>query len=240
MGDWRNIALAVGNRGLVHRNCGESAEALSCFEEEEQIVRELGDRRSIAIAVDNRGIVYTHRGEHAEALACFQQAADEHRAIGVFSGVAHWLSRIAHVWLALSEEGIQSSSSIPEDLQNIDQKNWRPTVLQKAREAVEEYIAVNQNSPSSSRILLARLEAVEGDRDTAGGQLKEMLAEATETEDLLQRDQSCAELCYWLWRIEEEESRTEKDRAEALRLYRSLYEKTPKHEYLERIQELGG
>ena len=61
-----------------------------------------------------------------------------------------------------------------------------------------------------------------------------MLEDATDQE---QR----AEIHYWLWALtaDSDVARGARDRAEALLLYRGLIEKTAKHEYLERIEELA-
>jgi tetratricopeptide (TPR) repeat protein len=177
--------------------------------------------------------VHSGRGEHSEALECFEQAANEHRAIGYRFGLSQWLEGTAWVLLELAETRDAMPEYLPKHLPDVPVGSWKAFALQTAREHAEEclVIARDLSKPDtlfSSRVLLARIAAAEGDNNTAVHRLNVLLDEAS-------NDAQRAELHYRLLKL----NATDTDhRAEALRLYQSLIEQTPKREYSQRIKEL--
>jgi hypothetical protein len=109
----------------------------------------------------------------------------------------------------------------------------RRRLLELATANAEECLVISQelSKPDTlfeSQVLLARLDAAKGNATAAHAKLMAMLKEAAD-------DGQRAALHYWLWKL----NATDADhRAEALRLYQSLWEKTPKHNYRKRIDEL--
>jgi tetratricopeptide (TPR) repeat protein len=248
LGDQRSIANAVGNRGLMHGNLGEFDEALACCREWEVISRELGDRRSTAFAIGSRGLVEVDRGEYSEALECFQEAAEEHIAIGFRYGLSYWLAGTVRVLLELVESGGEMPEYLEKYVPGITGKTWHATSLRHARECAVECLAISretskQDTLFDSQIFLARIDAAQGERDFALKRLSMMLDEVNEEE---QR----AELHYRFWKISlsrplfagEEgvayRSGVRSHRTEALRLFRELLTRLPKHVYRKRIDEL--
>ena len=93
--------------------------------------------------------------------------------------------------------------------------------------AISEELS-KRDTQFSGAILLARIAASDGEPESGQQMLREILTQATD-------DRQRAELHYWLWKLDA----TDADhRSEALRLYESLFEKTPKHECRLRLQQL--
>jgi len=109
--------------------------------------------------------------------------------------------------------------------------------VQRARECAEECVAIseelhNPNMLFNANVLLARIEAAEGRVPVAVEQLGVLLSDAGD-------DEQRAELEYWLWTLTPAVPSLDTDhRVAALRLYESLFAKTPKHDYRKRIEEL--
>ncbi len=235
LGDRRGIANAVGNRGFVYWSLGEYIEALACFAEWEEISRALGDRRGIANAVGNRGFVHASRGEYSEALACYREAATEHRQIGYRYGLTYWLDGTANVLVELVEAGDSTTpDSLSEYVPGAEPKTWRAQALAMAREHAEECATISEELSKedtlfSARVLLTRIAAAGGQRDAALQQLAALLEESTD-------DEQRAELHYRLRKLDAADM---DHRTEALRLFETLFEKTPKYDYRKRIDELS-
>ena len=232
LGEQRGLGLVIGNMGNVYAQCGDYDRALENFQEMEKICRSVGDRRWLSLAIGNIGGVYAFRKEYDRALECFKEASEEHRAIGYRAGLVDWLEGSTRVMLGFALAEGDMPLYLPTYLPGATQSTWRTRAAERAREYAEECVAVAEeiSKPDtlfSGRVLLARIHAVEGDTDGAAERLNQLLVDAVD-------DDQRAELSYWLWKLFRDESRG----AEALRLYRLLVEKTPKHEYGERIDEL--
>jgi tetratricopeptide (TPR) repeat protein len=253
LGDRSSIFLAIGNMGVVYSSRGESDRALECYERQLNIAEELGDRRGLALAIGNMGVVYSSRSDYYRALESYAHAAEEHGAIGFRYGLIYWLQGTAEVLVELVQAGeadrpearprrsrprrsriIIMPEYLPKYVSGATEETWRVVCLQRARACAEECVTISEElqKPDTlfgGRVLLARIEAVEGRVDVAVEQLGAMLSEASE-------DEQRAELHYWLWKIEGSAD----GRAEVLLLYTGLFEKTPKHDYQQRIAELSG
>ncbi len=243
MGDRKSIANAVGNRGVVHHSRGEYPEALDCFRGMEQIAREMGDRLNIANAVGNRGTVHADCGEYLEALDCYRRAAEGSREIGDRYGLRIWIERTGSTLLELvlreprtpslppGQQTGPMPATLPEYVPNPDPQRWHGATLQTAREHAEECVAISEelskpDTLSSGRVLLARIDAAEGEGDRAIENLQTMLENATSSEEQ-------AELHYWLWKLG-----APGHREDALALYEELYQAVPNYDYHLHIEEL--
>jgi tetratricopeptide (TPR) repeat protein len=268
LGDRIGLSIAIGNMGLVVADRGEYDRAMECWRQQEKISRELGDRIGLSAAIGNMGSVFCERGEYERALECFRRAGEEHRAIGFRYGLSDWLEGTARVLLELVEAGGEMPEYLSTHLPNITVGTWHAMSLQAARESAEECVAISEelSKPDalfSSRVLHARIEAAEGGRDVAVQRLQQMLEKATDDE---QRAELHFWLCKLLLpplhkgrvgvgstadAVQDaetpsqsppeaggEEGKEEVHRTEALRLYRQLVKRTPKHEYKQRIEEL--
>jgi len=239
LGDRAGVGLAIGGLAMVYYNRGEYQRALECYERQVSIAEELGDRSGAGMAIGNKGMLYSRRREYDRALEHLSRAIGEYREIGARTGVSDCLSAIAEVLLALVEGNADMpgylSSYVPGGTNETDLsvETWRMISLQRARECVEECVAISEelsmaDTLVSARVLLARISAGEGDVKTAVATLRGLLDETSD-------DDQRAELHYWLWKL----NATDNDhRAESLRLYRVLFEQRPKHDYQERIAQL--
>jgi len=239
LGDRGGLAQASGNMGLVYADRGEYEPAMECYERCLRIADELGDRRVVAMTIGNMGLVYSRRGEYERALEHFSRAFGELRAIGARAALHDCLFATAEVLLAMVEGDADMpgylSSYVPGGTNEADGNvgSLRAISVQRARECVEEGVAIDEGLSNAdtlvyARILLARISAAEGDVQTAVAALRGLLDETSD-------DDHRAELHYRLWRLN---ATTGEHRAEAIRLYRMLLEKTPKHDCRERIEEL--
>jgi hypothetical protein len=116
------------------------------------------------------------------------------------------------------------------------QPEEKAAYLKEARENAEECVQLSQeiswsDTLFSGNVLLARIDAAEGNTALATQKLEAMLAEATGEEQI-------ADLHYWLWKIAGAGDGTH--HAEALERYTSLYSRIPKFEFRKRIAELRG
>lgn len=242
-GDRLGVANTIGNRGTIHANRGEYDLALECFQEAERIEREAGFRKGVAHNVGNRGSVYLSQGDHAHALRCFHEAARGHREIGFLHSLSSWLCDIAHTLLKIVEKEEKMPSWLPDYIASLKGKgkeDWRALTVRQARAHVEEGQAIakelsKKSTLFTSRLLLARIAAAEGNVDHAHNGLRSLFDNTNDIENPLWRDEQKAELHFWLWKL----GATDDDhRSLALSLYRSLLATTPDREFEERITEL--
>ncbi len=246
--DLLGVANTIGNRGTIHMERGEFEEALACYREEEEIERELGYRKGIAHAVGNRGTVHLERGELETALACFRDAEAEHREIGFLYSVTSWLSETAWTLVKVATEQSETPSWLPAYVPGLAEKtersgsDWVDVTLSHAEHVARECLEISEGLSKSStivksRLLLARIEALRGEVERATRALHSLLEETEErTDDPLWQKMDRAEICYWLWRVNE---RNDTERLEAVRLFRELNEKMPSFTFGKRIEELG-
>ena len=264
LGDRSGVSRAIGYMGIVHPACGKYDRALECYAESESICRELGDRTGLSVATGNMGNIHSTRGEYEQAIECFARALDEHRRIRYPFGITYWLAGNALVLLHLSA----TSSPMPEYLKrylpDVSEETWKVKSLGMARENAEECVAISgqlskPDTLFASRVLLARIDAAEGNSSAAREQIEGMLRQS-------EHDDQLAELNYWLskevWDMPLQNTPVRdtpplpssgdsqrggfglppetlaSHRAESLRLYQSLLSRTPNHAYRQRVEEL--
>ncbi len=168
LGDRRGIALALGGMGVVYRDIGELDRAVEHLAEVERISLDIGDRHGAAIAVGNMGHLHLARSDFRAALECYERAAAEHRAIGFLHGLAIWLSGSAGALVELAEQR-------PEDA----------SLRHRARQCATEGLALaEEHAPRAVQLrcslLLARLDAADGNTDEARSRLRRRLDSATD------------------------------------------------------------
>ena len=234
LGDRRSVANAHGNMSRVYFERGEMERALEGYTVDLRINEELGDRNRAAIARGNLGNVYQGLGNYDKALEQFTMAMAEHRQLGYRYGVLHWLKGIVGLLLDLVENDRPMPKSLSEHVPGAEAGRWQTLALSMAREQAEELVAVSQDLSNpdmvlDGQVLLARITAAQGDKRGALHRLAEILEESS-------NDDHRAELHYWRWRLD---PTSIDDGIIALDLYRSLIDKTPKHYFRERIEELG-
>jgi tetratricopeptide (TPR) repeat protein len=268
LGDKSGMSRAIGNMGEVHREQGRYTEAMVFYERQLAMAESLGDKQGMSNALGGMGLIHHVQGCYAEALHSYRSAFEVHREIGFQKGMTYWLEGIARTLLKLVEGGDSSRRDVLRTSQPTPENStmtgdMRSTSLREARENAEECVRISQeigkpDTLFSGRVLLARIDAAEGNVAQAAEKLEAMLAEATDEEQI-------ADLYYWLWKIDPglsfprtRESRPQDSdwpdldsrvrgndiegthRSEALRLYESLYSRIPKFEFVKRIAELKG
>jgi tetratricopeptide (TPR) repeat protein len=237
LGHRASVLNSIGSMGIVYRDLGEYDRALECYQQQRSMAKELGDPRGAGFAIGNMASVYTDLGEYDRALECVDSALREHREIGLRYGISYWLAGRADLLLECVQQQASRADArimpayLPKYIPGAERETWQVISLRMVREDAEECLAISKeiSNPETlfiSNLILARLNAAEGDTQGATKRLRAMLAEAGD-------DEQRVELHYWLWKLIGGDHRTE-----ALQLYRILAEKTPKHEYSKRIEEL--
>ncbi len=242
LGDRRTISGAIANMGTVYADLGEFDRALDCYQRWFNISEELEDRRGMAIAQGNMGNTYVDLGDYDRALDLFTTAATEHRRIGFRYGLTYWLSGTARALLDLVEGYEEMPPYLPRYVPGAERGAWRLPALHMALEQAEECVDISKDLPKpdtlfEGSVALARVQAAQGNSDGALHLLSALLLDAAD-------DGQRAELNYRLWKLnattDEGAPMPADHRTEALRVYQSLVETTPKREYRMRIEELGG
>ena len=234
LGDHNGVANAHMHRGGVFFYRGEYGQALESYGVKLQVSKELNDRTGVALAQGNMGAVYAHRGEYERALEQFSTAVPELRLLGHRYGLSYCLKEAADLLLEIVEEAKKIPKYLPEYVLGAEAGTWQTLTLRMAKEQAEESVTISGDLSIPAmlldgRVLLARIDAAEGNKEAALHSLVRLLEETND-------DQHRAELHYRLWKLNAADI---DHRAKALRLYRSLFEKTPKHVYRRQIDELS-
>jgi tetratricopeptide (TPR) repeat protein len=231
LGDRSGISNTIGNMAIVYQVLGEYDRAIECYEGQMCIDKELGDRNGVALAIGNIGSACLSLGEHERALENFHRAAEEHRAIGSRFGLTHWLLGIGQLLVELVQAGEALPEYLSQFVPDMTVETQHAASLRYARTCVEESIAISDNiskpdTQFDGRVMLALIEAAEGNEDVAVQCLIGMLADTAS-------DAQRAEIHYRLSNLGESGHA-----AQAQALYEALYAVIPNHEYHTRIDEL--
>jgi len=235
IGDQREVLKIVLRQERAYRERGDQDRAFERCERGEELAISLDNPRERWNVVHARGRLQLMRREYDRALHSFRAATAGHREIGYEHGVAQSLAGAARVILHLIEYGKETPSYLvthfPE-LSDHPEESWNEVLLRRGRESIDESIAIAESIRDvdwhvSYRILLARYDATEGNRERAIDTLRDMIDRAFD-------DFEAGELRYWLWRY----TGSDDEREEALRLYRSIPETKLSSEDRERFLEL--
>lgn len=229
LGDRHRIALSIGNMGCVYLALGKLDLAMDCFRRDREICDELGDRIGVGVSEGNMGRVHADLGEYENSIACLARGAFIARESGDRLALARCLGDSSLTLLELLDAGNEQQSWLVPYVDRLD----RESVLGRARQMAEECLDIAHQLPLPNEefhctMLLARIDAAEGDHDGATSRLKDLVDKVTD-------DVRCAELHYWLWKLG-----NGSHYHDALRLYKRLLEKSSKHEYRQRVDELNG
>lgn len=239
IGDRKYMARAIGDIGIVHAEMGQYSEAVECLSRQSEICDEIGDRLGAAHAVGGMGRVFSDIGQFDRSLECFARATAVNRAVGSPNDLVGWLQGTASVLLLLGSEPREGADvmGMPEYLPlyvpGATDESWQAQALCTARTWVEESLAIARDIAALDKvfdgtILLARLDAIQCDRDTALRALEELQCTAVECE---QR----ADVRYWLWKI----SGRDEDRVAAARVISEVLKESPRQFLRKRIEELS-
>ncbi len=233
------IATSLMSIAGLYLTMGKNSKALDYYQRVEVLHREIGNRREAAAAVGNIGRTYADMGRHDAALRSFAAAIDEHRAIGYKQGLMYWLLGSAESL----ERVVDLESTMPpwlhDCLPDINEVVWKQDALSRARAFAEECISIADALPKpeiafAGRMLtgwirheLRKMGVTSGDADEPHEIVRQML-DAGGAEDRR------AELSYWLWKMEGDEEM----RRHAIDLFRAEQRRSPKREYIVRLNEL--
>ena len=161
---------------------GRHAEALLWYERGTVLAESIGNRALMWIMTGNSGIVYLELGHYQKALQFLHVALDGHREIGFLQGQTHWLATIAETLVDIVEQGGGLPGYLPQFLPEATGEGWRSVALGAARVHADEGARISEQMSKPDtvfhcRVVLARIEAVEGDRAMACQRLEELVAE---------------------------------------------------------------
>ena len=99
---WSMLSRTTSNLGGIYRQLGNYIKALEHYQQAIKLDQQVKNKRSLAINYGSIGIVYEHDlQDYSEALSYYKKAFSLQKSIGNQRGMAHVLSNIANVQLAL-------------------------------------------------------------------------------------------------------------------------------------------
>jgi class 3 adenylate cyclase/tetratricopeptide (TPR) repeat protein len=247
LGDKRGIASVLSNLGNAHVSAGDYAQALACYTRGLQLSEELGDKRVIAVTVGNLGVVSEDLGDYEQAMTYYTRSLQ----IGEELGNQRTIS------IAIGNQGNihQFKGNYPQALVCYDQALaiaqtiglryyvagyliekarvlFKLNQLAEAQRMAQEGLTLARavNFPDyifKGQVLATSIAWAQGQHDEASQQLTALLAQP-------QANSEQADLHYELWKMTDAEAH----RAQALALYQTLLQRTPKFEWRQRAEEL--
>jgi predicted ATPase/DNA-binding SARP family transcriptional activator len=246
-GDQRHVARLKGNLGMIYANLGWYDLALQYNQAHVDNCRDLGDLYGMAIALGNRCAILIYAGREDEALEVIRRAMELAESTGHTWEAARHLGEVARLMHHRGEWDLAAAQfeQALAVLRAGDAPYYvvRPALdaaeLQLDRGRLEAAAALTLEGASlaeaqsrrdellRARILEAKIANARGERGVAGQMLHRLLAGA---EDELQR----ADVHFALWELGQDGMHAQA----ALRLYRELYRRTPRHRDRERMDRL--
>ena len=248
IGDRSTASYSYGNMGTVHHDRGSFSQALDMYQRRLELTIHLGDRQSAAYTRINMGLLEKQRGNYDEAEKLYNESLEtmdqlgDRRAVAIVTGkLADLYSTTGRRELARQnyQNAVDKSRQLGIDyylcdmllhfaLLALEENDPRESSELAASARVSAEKSGRKDLVLSCRILQARLLSHE-DRERSISDLKTLEGECPE-------DEQRAEALYHLYRIEPEEQLKEK----LLKLYGTLWERTPDHKYRVRINEIAG
>jgi len=255
--DRNSVGTMKGAIGLVYVETGEYDKALTYALDANRCFVEMGDHRKAALTFGLIGQILARLGAYDSALEYIERALGAFREMGAHTNLALTLQILCDALLDVLANRPDAPEQLVKHTPGLNADNWRTMTLKRTWDHALELVEIasqlqNEQILFDGRLLLARirqrLQLIGNDGGVVEGPfesltLQEMLATAVD-------DSQRAELHYWLGRSGSDQAdrdvvgstrqTTEQERHqhEALRLYRILVEKMPKHDYRKRIEEL--
>ncbi len=248
-GDRQGVAFMHGNLATVYLQLGRFDLGLHYNLSMVETMRERGNLRALAVALGNRGSILQETGKLDESRACFEEALQIAEEVGDSWDEARYrafLARLAHLRgecdlaLAQFEQALPvlRAGQVPYytvgpllDAAELELDRGR---VKKAAQLAREGTSLARNLGRADELL--RGQALEARVASAGGERDRSVLRLQELLDTAGEDAHVALLHFELWRLCQGRAHAEA----ALRLYRHLYERTPRHLYRSRIEELAG
>jgi predicted ATPase/DNA-binding SARP family transcriptional activator len=244
----RGISVCLSNIGIVYWQTGFYDEAIDHYRRALAIDRALNSKEGISNNTGNLANVYRKMGRFDEAEQLNKEALEIAREMGHQEGVARhlknsadlykdrreWLKalefydRAVTVYRKFDDPYSLSSALIDQALVSLALKRYAEAAL-LTREGLALAVAVRRKEYIlHGRLRMAQIAYAEGQQETAQRQLKGLLNETTQNEEV-------AALHDQLWQMSGEECH----RQAALDLYRELSRKTPDITYKNRLAALS-
>ncbi|OQY27980.1 MAG: hypothetical protein B6244_08530 [Candidatus Cloacimonetes bacterium 4572_55] len=214
MGDNHEIILTTGRIGILLADKGEFDAALAYYKRSLKLSQTLRDNRSVSTIYANMGVMYYSKGDIDKAISCFDNSISICKEIQYVYGLCAALTDKAEARFFL--KNYDSSKQLNEEGREIARRINRSDMVFKAD------------------MLAAKIDYATGKPEKAIQILTGMLAQTQDKYEFVTLHNE-------LWQMYKQRDQTgqaQEHRRKALELYRKLYEKTPKYEYKQRIEEL--
>ena len=240
------ISSVVGNMGAVYSDQGNYEKAMECSEKSLKSFEEIGDKGGIAFAVGAMGDIYRVKGSYGKSMECYKNQLKICEELGDKSGISFIMGNMG---IACKDEGnlklaieyfnrsMQICIEIGNKLVLADKLILKADIYlieKKYKEAIEicdeglmmaKEIA-DLKSIFNGRILKNKLISVQ-DKESGILSLESMLNDYKEESQI-------ADINFELFKL----AGYKKYKNRAVEIYRKLYEKTPKIDYKNKIDEL--
>ncbi len=224
IGDKVGMSNALCSIGNIYCDLGHYSQAMEYYERWRSSAEWLGDRVAIYQAIGAMGIVCIEREEFDEAVAKFNEAIEGHLSVGSTNFVVHWQHGLGRAFLAMAERARNTENHA----------ELEAHFLRQARENALncEALSLQIQKPDMhfiSRILLARIDAMEGKIEQADHSMQELLFEASS-------ERHKSEVLFYRWVIQRSDLR----KREALEACIQAFARFPSFEIQRRLAELKG
>ncbi len=195
---------------------GRFDKALAYCKKAIDLDQEIGYR---SMSISDLGAIYKAMGDYEKAKECFDELVEHRSRLEGKYGTTFWTIEKADLLYLLR--------------QYEDARTWNKNGLQLAEQLQKKELIFK------GRVLAAKIDFAQGQRESAIADLQTMLTAATDPEEQ-------ADLHYELWRMKKDLTGLEdllgltaaEHRTEALRLFQELVAQAPKWVYKKRIEEL--
>lgn len=247
LGRKQGVSRLIGNLGAIYAEQGDFEHAMSSFERKLRLSEELGEQNEVAIATLNIGHIYKDMGDFDQAEVYFKQAMELLKTLkgkmhtALVMGEMGDISRQKKDFdkaLQLYEESIQLAESIGVKYDQADFLNRKISLLcemgriNEARRLISGSTAMaqatkNPNFIFQAKVLVERINYLEGHKDIAVSNLEKLLRATTVPNEQ-------AEVHRLLWSM----TGLTKHKMAALVAYQKMYNSVPKYEFKKHIDEL--
>ncbi len=200
LGDRRTEGVCLGNLGLVLQMMGDKVQPISYYERALVIAQEANDRRNQCIWLGGLGFIYSVMGEAEIAIDYYSQAIAITLQIGDRHTLAIWLGYLSNIYCVLDdlEQALSHAKRSLEIAEQIGSRSLQTEAYcalastyyrqQHAELAFSHYSQAHDLATAIGRTELrtlaasgiARIKALQGDRDAARQLLDELCYSETD------------------------------------------------------------
>ncbi len=237
--DKENIGKVLCDIGIVYGKQGNYEKALESFYKDLEISQEIGNLIEVTAATNNIGLTYKHMGDLDRAKEYYSKALSLYKKLKNHIGVSIAISNMASVYhlqgnyekaLDYYDRAIKSARRLGIKYHLCSYLSEKADIMynkdsRKANMLNSEAHDLAKKAGRNDIIFNTNILSCKLDKDKKG--LLEMLNDYKEKEQK-------AMILYELYNMTREPNYA----SEALKAYKQLLKKSPKHEYKKRIQEL--